>query len=258
MLLEESSTAGFGARWLALSLLFGLGCDSDDRDASGQSAQAGDAGLSSPRDASQSPGAPGLDSSLTNARDARVVLPIEDPSTRADATASGTGSGTGDGGAVDAGSSGKICGGIAGLFCKDSEYCSQEDASNGVGCGFADSTGQCIPRARACDAVLAPVCGCDHKTYGNDCEAHAAGVSIANRGECASSESVDCDDRPGKVTCKRARPTCTEGQVPAVVGGCWGDCVAIDQCVCKEADACPERETYVCHMSAGHCGPFVN
>ena len=241
-------TATLGAL-VALTLVSGVGCGADDPVETGSDAGVQDGGSGATRDASRPAGGAGLD--------ARVVLPIDDPSTRAD-TGGSIPTGPGDAGSTDASSARKICGGIAGLPCRDGEFCSQEDGVSGLGCGFPDSTGECVVRGRVCDAVLDPVCGCDQKTYGNDCEAHGAGVSIAKHGACAAGQNVDCDDRAGKVTCKKARPMCPEGQVPTVVDTCWGDCVAIDQCVCKEADACPERETYVCHMSAGHCGPYVN
>jgi hypothetical protein len=87
----------------------------------------------------------------------------------------------------------------------------------------------------------------DEADGGRDQDEHHAAVAP---------KGVSCDAR--KVVCKRARPLCPAGQVPSVAETCWGDCAPIDHCACTEAAACPERETYVCHMSAGHCGPYVN
>jgi len=79
------------------------------------------------------------------------------------------------------------CGGLQGAECAEGEFCNfPKDAM----CGAADATGSCEPIPENCTEEYAPVCGCDDQTYGNECIAHAAGVSVAKKGECESQSNA--------------------------------------------------------------------
>jgi hypothetical protein len=75
----------------------------------------------------------------------------------------------------------KHCGARAGDTCKADEFC---DYQEGQLCGAEDAEATCKLRPRVCATDVAPVCGCDGKTYTNACAANAADSGINTLGEC--------------------------------------------------------------------------
>jgi hypothetical protein len=61
--------------------------------------------------------------------------------------------------------------------CGAGAYCAKET-------GKCDDEGVCAQKPQICPLVVAPVCGCDNKTYNNGCMAHRAGVNVKHDGKC--------------------------------------------------------------------------
>ncbi len=166
----------------------------------------------------------------------------------------------------------------------DQMYCHYPD-------GVCEGPGECEIKPDICPKYYYPVCGCDGVTYGNPCEAAAAGVSIDYYGECEvtgcysdeeclspSTDRMYCHFRDGACEgpgeCEERPLYCPEYYYP--VCGCDGETydnpcfaaaagVSIDYYGQCEPDACYSDEDCLssswsdrmyCHYPDGICeGP---
>ncbi len=83
-----------------------------------------------------------------------------------------------------AGASAKVgasCGGFIGsVLCGKGEFC-----QHAPGQCTTFLPGACAAIPRFCPRIYRPVCGCNGKTYANDCTRRRARVSKAHDGRCA-------------------------------------------------------------------------
>ena len=132
---------------------------------------------------------------------------------------------------------GGVCGGPRNRSCDDDEYCRTLRPGR---CPGPRAVGVCLSRPEVCTRIFDPVCGCDGQTYGNRCEANAAGVPVEHAGECVPEENP-C-----------AAVLCLVGSQCVVVSG---EPVCVPNAPQQCGDTTCRAGTVCCNASCGICTP---
>ena len=130
----------------------------------------------------------------------------------------------------------QACGGRGMGQCAQGESCIYSLAA---ACGSFDAPGHCLlTTAMLCPQIVQPVCGCDGKTYTNECMANVAGTSAMSQGACAAPPEPELP--------------------PCHVGGCSGQVCSAREGVIT---TCEFKAEYACYRAAscerqdnGKCG----
>ncbi len=133
--------------------------------------------------------------------------------------------------------------------CPDGSYCARKE-------GDCQGVGICNEKPTGCTEIWDPVCGCDGLTYGNACEAAAAGVSILHKEAChPPEECLSNDDCPDGYYCAKAAGNCDEvgscKERPVVCPKLWDPV-----CGCNKktyANACEAAAAGVNILHGGPC-----
>lgn len=72
------------------------------------------------------------------------------------------------------------CAGYVGIQCPQGQWCDLKPGH----CRGADIPGKCEDEKLTCTGVYRPVCGCDGKTYSNNCWRKMGRVALDHEGPC--------------------------------------------------------------------------
>jgi Kazal-type serine protease inhibitor-like protein len=92
----------------------------------------------------------------------------------------------------------EACGGPDKITCNSALFCRKEVGQ----CGIEEAKGTCEKAPAFCIRIHRPVCGCNGKTYPNECEARHVKVAIDYTGPCKKA--------PGAAESKPEKPSATK------------------------------------------------
>jgi hypothetical protein len=133
---------------------------------------------------------------------------------------------------------GQTCGGIGGLRCPAGQACQYEFGQ----CNIADLAGVCVTVPETCPKQGPPVCGCDDKTYANECELLKAGARPAKKGACGHGEGNSGNSGNNSKGCKNNADCGT------------GNFCSFEVGVCKAPGSCEVRPEVCTQQYVPVCG----
>jgi Kazal-type serine protease inhibitor domain len=86
----------------------------------------------------------------------------------------------------------EACGGPEKISCNSALFCRVAAGQ----CTAPDAAGTCEKAPAFCIRVSRPVCGCNGKTYPNECEARHAKVAVDYSGRCKKPPATDATTPP--------------------------------------------------------------
>jgi|CXWL01.1.fsa_nt_gi hypothetical protein len=127
--------------------------------------------------------------------------------------------------------------------CANGEFCKFPLGS----CGTSGDPGLCTPLPLGCPDIWNPVCGCNGITYGNECDADAAGVSVRHHGVCQD----PCQPTPDGFGCTSCMSVIPEEVCRAAVLhlDIQTGAVTTSDCDCMDMSAC--------HIVFGNASPHA-
>jgi hypothetical protein len=131
------------------------------------------------------------------------------------------------------GTAGDACGTLANLTCLDGFEC-EHDTSSWSGEPYLGQRGVCVEAGTSCNcpADMSPVCGMDHQTYSNPCEARCrGGVATKHDGPCGTTGDP-CGG--GQLCFMGHHCQAPGGETVNPTGDVAGTCVEDATCTCTQ------------------------